>query len=141
MPTPRLIASPVLEPKKIRAISLFHTLPHTVKSYHVNQPTQARIIDPEPVKSKLTRFGKRKLRCNFRRNDSFSNFSLPLIFRAIFYYARGDTVHFHDFLLTGFGVLEGNPIDGSVNHSAFRDFEEFCGDFVNFCGSLGYLRA
>jgi len=57
MPIPRLIASPILGPRNIRAISLFHV----VISYHVNQPTQARTIDPEPVRNRLDKFSKRRL--------------------------------------------------------------------------------
>ena len=123
MPTPRLIASPVLDPKNIKAISLFHALPQTVRSYHVNQPTQARIIDPEPARSELNRFRKRKLRCNFGRNNLFSNFSLPLIFRAIFYYARGDTVDFDSFLLAGLYISKLDFIYWTISHM-FRDLKK-----------------
>lgn len=45
MPIPKLMTSPVLEPKKIKATSL----PKIVISYHVKQATQTRIIDPKAI--------------------------------------------------------------------------------------------
>ena len=50
------MASPVLEPKKIKARSLFQV----VMSNHVNHPTQARMIDPSVAETKPTRFGRGK---------------------------------------------------------------------------------
>ena len=58
MPIPRLIASSILERKNIRARSL----PHVVISYHVNQPTQARMVDPKAIRNKLATF-QRRLGC------------------------------------------------------------------------------
>jgi hypothetical protein len=55
MSIPRLKASPVLEAKKIKARFLFHV----VVSYHVNQPTQARMIDPRVAVTKPTSLGMR----------------------------------------------------------------------------------
>jgi len=70
MPIPRLMASPVLEPKNIRTMSLSHE----VMSYHVNQPIQVRINDPKAIKNKPTKFGNRWLNPDFARKDLFGNF-------------------------------------------------------------------
>jgi hypothetical protein len=79
MPIPRLIASPVLDPKNIEEMSL----PHEVISCHVSQLTQARIIDPEAVRNKPAIFGKRWLRPSFTRIDSFDNFIFSTIFQCL----------------------------------------------------------
>ena len=55
MPIPRLMTSPVLELKKIKARSL----PHTVMSYMINQQTHAKIIDPRVADIKSTRLTMR----------------------------------------------------------------------------------
>ncbi len=63
----------------MRAISL----PHVVTSYHINQPTQARIIDPKAIRNKLARFGKRRLKFNFKDRVGFFegfSFSVDLLF-------------------------------------------------------------
>ena len=55
MPIVRSIGSPVLEPKNTRARSLSKL----VRSYHVNQPIQARIMDPKDVRKRLVIFERR----------------------------------------------------------------------------------
>ncbi len=51
------MASPVLEPKNIRAISLSHV----VVSYHTSQPTQIIIVDPKAVRNRLGRFARPRM--------------------------------------------------------------------------------
>ena len=48
MPIPRLMFSPVLEPKKIDARSLFQY----VMSFHTNCPTQSKVIAPKAIRDR-----------------------------------------------------------------------------------------
>ena len=69
------MASPALDPKKMRAIFL----PHEAISYHVNQPTQARVINPEATSTKPATSGNIRLRCDFGSGNSFGKSISSLI--------------------------------------------------------------
>ncbi len=84
MPVPKPMASLVLEPKNMKAISL----PHVVMSYHVNQPTHSRIIDPEAISDRLARFGRSRRMRVCDSTDSVEGSALRFFEKASFLVAR-----------------------------------------------------